>query len=150
MKISTRGRYGLRAMIDLAASGDGACVTLKSIAGRQGISENYLEQLISPLKKAGYVKSVRGSLGGYALNKPAAGISVGDILRILEGDMYPVGCLSDDAAGSCGKAGCGSCVTKPVWQKMYDSVNDVLESFSLADLARDYVHIQVKEGAGNG
>ena len=147
MRISTRGRYGLRAMIDLAArGGGGASVTLKSIAQRQGISENYLEQLISPLKKAGYVKSIRGSLGGYILNKSAGDISVGDILRILEGDMYPVECLSDETLGSCGKAGCESCVTKPVWQKMYDSINDVLQSFSLADLARDYTSNK-KEGA---
>ena len=150
MKITTRGRYGLRAMIDLAAREDGSSVTLKSVAERQGISENYLEQLISPLKRAGYVSSVRGALGGYSLNKPAADISVGDILRILEGDLYPVECLSDDAYNvTCGKTGCESCVTKPVWQKMYDCINDVLESFSLADLARDYTSSK-KEGVGNG
>jgi len=149
MKISTRGRYGLRAMVDLAANGDGGSVTLKSIAERQGIPENYLEQLISPLKKAGYVRSTRGALGGYALNKPAGEISVGDVLRALEGDMRPVECVSEEAAGSCGKAGCESCVTRPVWRKMYDSINNVLESFSLADLAGDYTQIQLKEGAIN-
>jgi Rrf2 family protein len=142
MKISTRGRYGLRALIDLAAHESESCVSLGSIAERQGISEHYLEQLIAPLKKSGYLKSVRGPQGGYILNKPAEEISVGDILRILEGPLYPVECLADDGdKGSCGGAGCDACVTKPIWEKLYSSVNDVLESYTLSDLAKAYQNI---------
>ncbi|MDR1542192.1 MAG: Rrf2 family transcriptional regulator [Clostridiales bacterium] len=141
MKISTRGRYGLRALIDLAAREGDACVSLGSIAERQGISEHYLEQLMAPLKKAGYLKSVRGAQGGYMLNKPAEEISVGDILRILEGPLYPVECLSDSEKASCGSGSCSTCVTKPLWEKLYSSVNDVLESYSLSDLAKAYQEI---------
>ena len=136
MKISTRGRYGLRAMADLASRHDGESVKLNAIAKRQGISEHYLEQLIASLKKAGYVKSVRGARGGYHLNMPPEEISVGDILRALEGPLYPVGCISEegDASSACGAADCVSCVAKPVWEKLYESMSDVVDSISLKDL----------------
>ncbi|MDR1640805.1 MAG: Rrf2 family transcriptional regulator [Clostridiales bacterium] len=141
MKISTRGRYGLRALIDIAAQEIGSCVPLCSIAQRQGLSEAYLEQLMSQLKKAGVVKSVRGAQGGYILNRAPEEISVGEILRVLEGPMYPVDCLSDTEKPSCGAASCSTCVTKPLWEKLYSSVNDVLESCSLKDLANAYLEI---------
>jgi Rrf2 family protein len=141
MKISTRGRYGLRALIDIAAQESGKCVSLCSIAQRQGISEPYLEQLMAALKKAGFVKSVRGPQGGYILNKTPEEISVGDILRILEGPMYPVDCLSDSDRSSCGGSDCSTCVTKPLWEKLYSSMTDVLESYSLRDLASAYQEI---------
>ncbi|MDR1558465.1 MAG: Rrf2 family transcriptional regulator [Clostridiales bacterium] len=138
MKISTRGRYGLRAVIDLA-SHDGECVSAGSIASRQGIPEHYLEHLLARMNKAGFVKSVRGLYGGYRLNRPAEQITVGEVLRALEGSMYPVECLSDTDAGSCGSGGCAGCVTKPVWEKLYDSINEVLESYTLSDLAGEPV-----------
>ena len=134
MKISTRGRYGLRAMADLASQDNEASVTLKSIAERQGISEHYLEQLAAVLKKAGFVKSVRGSKGGYHLVLPPEDISVGDILRALEGPLYPVECVSDAGDSTCGAAGCEGCVTKPVWEKIYSSLSGVVDSITLKDL----------------
>ncbi len=133
MKISTRGRYGLKAMVDIAAnSKDNTCVSLKSIAERTGISENYLEQLISPLKKAQLVKSTRGAQGGYILNKNAKDISVGDVLRAVEGPMELVECLSKSE--SCGTGNCDSCVTRDVWAKLSDSVSETANNISLAEL----------------
>lgn len=137
MKISTRGRYGLKAMIDLdTESIGGKCVCLKSIAERQGIPENYLEQIIAILKKSGFVKSIRGAQGGYILNKPSADITVGDILRALEGSLSPVNCVeSGDAA--CGTGDCDTCATKSVWGRIYESLNGVVDSITLEDLVRD-------------
>jgi Rrf2 family protein len=130
-------------LIDLAAHEEETCVTLGSIAERQGISVNYLEQLIAPLKKAGLVKSIRGAQGGYSLDKPAKDVSVGAILRILEGPFYPVDCMSDSSDNcACGAVGCELCVTKPVWEKLYANVNSALEAFTLSDLASDYRHLQ--------
>ena len=134
MKISSRGRYGLRALIDLASQDGEKCISVGSIAQRQGISVHYLEQLLAQLNKAGFVKSVRGLYGGYKLNRPAAEITVAEILRSLEGPMYPIDCLSDDAADLCGSGNCIGCATRPVWEKLYDSINEVLESYTLADL----------------
>ncbi len=135
MKISTRGRYGLKAMIDIASEGTGGrCVTLKSIAERQGIPENYLEQIVAILKKSGFLKSMRGASGGYILNTDPSKISVGDILRALEGSLSPVECL-ESADCSCGTADCGSCATKTVWGKIYERLNDVVDSISLSELA---------------
>lgn len=139
MKISTKGRYGLKAMVDLAVhSRDGNCISLKSIAERQGISENYLEQLMAALKRDGFVKSIRGAQGGYILNRQSEEISVGDILRTLEGPLYVVECLSDKGS-SCGKASCEKCVTKNVWEKLSNSLSEVVDSISLKQLAEDYV-----------
>ena len=133
MKISTRGRYGLKAMVDIALnSGENTCVSLKSIAERTGISENYLEQLISPLKKAQLVKSTRGAQGGYILNKNAENISVGDVLRAVEGPLELVECLSKSE--SCGTGDCESCITKGVWAKLSDSVSEAADNISLAEL----------------
>ena len=103
MKLSTKGRYGLRAMIDLAVYSEKEPVSIQSIADRQNISERYLEQLMASLKKEGLVKSIRGANGGYQLARPAIGISVGDILRALEGDLRAVTC---PANGEEGNGGC--------------------------------------------
>ena len=137
MKITTRGRYGLRALIDIAAHG-GECVTLKSIARRQGISEHYLEQLAVPLRKAGFVQSVRGAQGGYALRGDPADISIGDVLRALEGPLQLVDCLAVEGEGSCGSADCSTCCTKTVWQRMYNQLNDTMDSIKLQELVQDY------------
>ncbi len=138
MKISSRGRYGLRAMVDLAVHENDRCITLKSIAERQGISEHYLEQLIAALKKAGFVRSIRGAQGGYHLTSDPLTTTVGDILRALEGSLYPVECISENERTTCGNASCRTCVTKPVWEKLYETQNDVLDSISLQDLVNDY------------
>lgn len=139
MKISTRGRYGLLAIIDIALNQESGCVTLKSVAGRQGLSEHYLEQLVSPLKKAGLVRSIRGAQGGYVLNRSADEISMGDILRSLEKSLYPVDCLDDtDEKCACGVDNCSNCVTKPVWEQMYESFNSILDNTKLDKLVEDY------------
>lgn len=136
MKLSTKGRYGLKAMLDLAVHNSEGQVVLKNIAERQGISENYLEQLFSSLKKAGLVKSIRGSLGGYTLGDSPENISVGDILRALEGSLAPVDCVAEDQPPGCNR--CDSCVTRGVWQKMLDSINKVVDSTSLESLVVEY------------
>lgn len=139
LKVSTRGRYGLRALVDIASQEQGKSVKLKSIAERQSISENYLEQLIAVLKGAGLVKSIRGAFGGYSLNCDPKEVSVRSILELLEGSLYPVECLSNEEKLACGVGSCQNCVTKPVWEKMYKSVNDVLDGITLNDLVNDYV-----------
>ena len=93
-----------------------------------------MEQLIAALKKAGFVKSVRGSRGGYRLNYPPDEITVGAVLRALEGPLYPVGCVSDDGGAACGSALCDGCVTKPLWEKIYESLSGVVDTTTLSDL----------------
>ncbi|MDR1689043.1 MAG: Rrf2 family transcriptional regulator [Clostridiales bacterium] len=140
MKLSTRSRYGLRALVDLAAETKETdlSINIKTIASRQGISDFYLEQLFTPLKKSGFITSERGAKGGYRLNKNPEDITVGDILRSLEGDLSPVDCLSDTGA-TCGGSKCQSCVTKGVWEKLYAGINDVVDSITLKQLADDYL-----------
>ena len=138
MKISTRGRYGLTALVDIAACEPDECINIKNIARRQGLSAQYLEQLVSPLKKAGLIKSIRGAQGGYRLNRPAETISVGEALKVLEGSLYPVACVSGEHEQGCGSAGCDICVTKTVWERLYERLNDVLGSITLAELVSDY------------
>jgi Rrf2 family protein len=143
MKISTKGRYGLKAMLDLAVHNSEGQVVLKSIAERQGISENYLEQLFAVLKKAGLVKSLRGSQGGYALGASADSITVGSILRALEGSLSPVECVAEDSHNTCIRQDC--CVTKGLWEKIRDSINEVVDSTTLGSLAEEYKANQKKD-----
>lgn len=143
MKLSTKGRYGLKAMLDLAVHSSEGQVVLKSIAERQGISENYLEQLFASLKKQKLVKSIRGSQGGYTLGESPERISVGDILRALEGSMAPVDCVAENHATGCDRYDC--CVTKGIWLKIRDSINAVIDSTSLQDLVDDYRKSAVKD-----
>lgn len=131
MKISTKGRYATRIMLDLALHNTGQCIKVKDIAARQGISEKYLEQIISILNKAGYVKSVRGAQGGYRLAKAPEAYTVGMILRLTEGSMSPVPCLDEDAQ-ACGR--CDSCGTLPVWKKLHSAISQVIDSVTIADL----------------
>lgn len=137
MKLSTKGRYGVAAMYDLALHYGQGPISLKSVAIRQGISEHYLEQLMGTLRKANYVKSVRGAQGGYTLTKDPSAISVGDVIRIMEGPIAPVDCLLSDARDNeyCERA-C-ACVTRNVWAKVRDSISSVLDSITLADLCKD-------------
>ncbi|HHW28054.1 MAG TPA: Rrf2 family transcriptional regulator [Syntrophomonadaceae bacterium] len=135
MKLSTRGRYGLRAMLDIAINqGDGP-ITLHSISERQGISVGYLEQLMVPLKKEGLIRSVRGAQGGYLLAREPEKITVGDIIRALEGPIAPVACVSEDFPEECDRA--EGCVTRLVWAKVRDSIAEVLDSLTLADLIEE-------------
>lgn len=131
MKISTKGRYAVRVMLDLALHNTGECIKVKEIAARQGISEKYLEQIIAVLNKAGYVKSVRGAQGGYRIAKDPADYTVGMILRLTEGSLAPVACL-EEGADICER--CDTCETLEVWQELYDAVNKVVDGVTIADL----------------
>lgn len=131
MRISTKGRYALRLMLDLALHNTQTPVRIKEIAARQEISDKYLEQIISVLHKAGYVRSVRGPQGGYLLTRPAEEYTVGMILRLTEGSLAPVECL-DETTGGCEKS--ADCVTLLVYEKMNQAVNDVIDHITLADL----------------
>lgn len=121
----------MRIMIDLATHLEGAPVRVKDIAVRQDISEKYLEQIIAVFNKAGYVKSVRGALGGYLLTKTPKEYTVGMILRLAEGSIAPVSCV-EDATQECEKK--GACVSAMLWQKMNDAVNEVVDNTTLQDL----------------
>ncbi len=135
MKISTKGRYALRLMIDLAVNNTGAPVSLRDVADRQGISEKYLEQIIAMLNKAGMVRSVRGAGGGYLLSRKPEAYTAGDILRVTEGDLCPVDCVGANAT-PCDRM--DKCVTIEVWKRLYDAVNRVLDGITLAELTEMY------------
>lgn len=137
MKLSTKGKYGLRAFIDLAVWGEEEPVSLTSIAARQDISPNYLEQLMAKLKKAELVESVRGVNGGYRLARPADEISVGDVLRALEGELNPVECAAIDPGKDAHCAGSGTCVSKIVWKRINDSINNTVDSIYIGELVKE-------------
>ena len=131
MKISTKGRYALRLMIDLAMNSVGEPVSLKDVAKRLGISEKYLEQIISVLNRAGYVKSIRGAQGGYLLRRAPEEYTVGMILRLTEGSLAPVTCV-EDGDFPCERQ--ENCVTVILWKKINDAINSVVDSITLQDL----------------
>ena len=134
MKLSTRGRYGIHAMYDLAAYGGDGPVPIKAIAEREGVPEAYLEQLMAVLKRSGLVTSTRGAQGGYALARPADAISVGEVLRALEGGLNLVDCLTEE--DTCGKS-C-ECPSRIVYQKLRDGLNQMADSITLQDMIDDY------------
>jgi len=134
VKLSTKGRYGLRAMIEMAQSTVPGPITTHNIAQRQNIPERYLEQLMVPLRRAGLVKSVRGFQGGYMLIKNPQDITAGDIIRALEGPVAPVECVSEVNPEACERS--DNCLTRGLWLKMRDSIAEVLDSYTLADLAQ--------------
>ncbi len=131
MKISTKGRYALRLMLDLALNNTGEYITIKSIAARQNISEKYLEQIISLLNRAGYVKSIRGAQGGYRLARDPGEYTVGMILRLTEGSLAPVECV-DEETGNCNRN--NGCVTKEVWAELYVAICSVVDNITLQNL----------------
>lgn len=131
MKVSTKGRYALRLMIDLAQHGNDEYVSLKEISDRQEISIKYLEQIVSSLCKSDFVKSVRGPQGGYKLKKDPKDYTVGSILRITEGNLSPISCL-EDTPNQCAR--CGSCATVDFWQGLYRQINEYVDKFTLEDL----------------
>lgn len=134
MKISTKGRYALRTMIDLAMNDTGENISIKAIAARQEISTKYLEQIISTLNKAGYVKSERGANGGYRLTKKPEEYTVGMILRLTEGSLAITTCTQDEQ-NLCERYGC--CTTVKVWEKINKAISDVVDNITIADLAAD-------------
>lgn len=129
MKISTKGRYALRVMIDLAVNDKGDYVSLKDISNRQEVSLKYLEQIMAMLNKASYVKSTRGNNGGYRLAKSPEEYKVGDILRKTEGDLAPIACVNGE---ECGKR--ENCKTFKFWQGLDNVINEYVDSKTLADL----------------
>ncbi len=131
MKISTKGRYALRLMLDLATYNTGEPVSIRDIAKRQQISEKYLEQIIAVLNKAGFVRSVRGAQGGYVLKKDPKEYTVGMILRQTEGDLSPVSCIGDEGTPCERKE---TCVTVRIYEKINDAVNGVVDHITLSDL----------------
>lgn len=133
MIVSTKGRYALRVMIDLAEHRTDGYIPLKEIAARQDISEKYLEAIIKTLVRAKLVAGLRGKGGGYRLSKEPEQYTAGDIVRVAEGDLAPVACLTADAE-TCGRA--GQCRTLPMWKKLDRLVNDFLDSYTLAGLMK--------------
>ncbi|MCI9430676.1 MAG: Rrf2 family transcriptional regulator [Lachnospiraceae bacterium] len=131
MKISTKGRYAVRVMLDLATNNTGEYIKVKEIASRQEISEKYLEQIISVLNKAGYVKSIRGAQGGYKIARDPSNYTVGMILRLTEGSLNPVACL-DDEINECER--CDTCETLEVWKDLAKAINSVVDHVTVADL----------------
>ena len=131
MKISTKGRYAVRVMLDLAINNTGEYIKVKDIAARQEISEKYLEQIISVLNKAGYVRSVRGAQGGYKIARDPKEYTIGMILRLTEGSLNPVSCLDDDV-NECER--CDTCETLAVWKDLAKAINNVADGVTIADL----------------
>ncbi|WP_291573522.1 RrF2 family transcriptional regulator [Clostridium sp. UBA4548] len=141
MKLSTKGRYGVKAMVDLAINYGKEPVSIKSISERQKISEYYLEQLFSSLRKSGLIKSVRGANGGYILDKEPKDITVYEVLEVLEGPIEISNCLED---GSCNNIDC--CATRIVWKKIKESIDSVTTSITLQDIVDDYFNIAKLKG----
>ncbi len=132
MKISTKGRYALRVMIDLALNSNEKYVTAKEIATRQEISNKYLEQIIAMLNKAGYLETARGNAGGYQLARKPNEYRIGDILKATEGDLTPIDCLTEE--GKCKRQ--ESCKTYSFWKGLDDVINEYVNSKTLEDLIK--------------
>lgn len=132
MKISTKGRYALRVMIDLAINSNGKYISLKDIAKRQEISNKYLEQIIALLNKAGYLETARGNTGGYKLSNEPKEYKVGDILRATEGALSPIYCLMED--GKCNRQ--KKCKTYSFWKGLDNAINEYIDSKTLEDLIK--------------
>lgn len=131
MRISTKGRYALRLLLDMASQNTTQPIRIKDIAARQHISDKYLEQIVSILNKAGIVRSIRGPQGGYLLTKEPEKYTVGKVLRLTEGNLAPVSCLEDEVNECSFQDGCATLV---LWEKLNDAINDVVDNVTLADL----------------
>ena len=142
MKISTKGRYALRMLIDLAIHQNEGCVALKDIAERQDISKKYLEQIVPLLNKSGMLKTNRGYQGGYMLAKKTDEYTVGDILRVTEGSLAPVSCLEYDN-NECPRA--DECMTLYIWEGLYKTVSEYLDGITLQDI----IDRGIKNGSGD-
>lgn len=144
MKVSQKTEYGLRAMVVIAQlAGTERPVPLSAVADAEGIPEQFLDQIVMRLRKAGFVRSVRGVNGGYLLAKPPEDMSVGSIVRVLEGSLAPMGCITEDSVAT-GDIFCGrihACHTRNVWLRVMDAVNHTLDAISLADVMHDEVGV---------
>lgn len=136
MKISTKGRYGLEAIVDLAIHSSEGLVNLKSISERCGLPEAYILQIFLTLRRAGIVNSIRGAQGGYVLARSASEITVGEILTTLEGPLSPVACVNDGEEASCERY--GECMTRSFWEEIKVALNDVVDSITIEDLVNCY------------
>lgn len=141
MKLSTKGRYGVKAMVDLAINFGEEPVSIKSISERQSISEYYLEQLFSTLRRAELIKSIRGAQGGYILNRAPEEISIHEVIEVLEGPIEVSNCLEDEA---CNNIDC--CATRLLWKKIKDSIDSVTSSITLKDIVDDYNRMTLIKG----
>lgn len=131
MKISTKGRYALRIMVDLAVHDDGSYIRLKDISERQAITHKYMEQIMPLLTRSGYVKSYRGNNGGYMLARKPEEYTVGEILRTTEGSLSPIACI-ESTPNSCAHS--GQCSTLSFWEGLWKVINEYVDSVTLADL----------------
>ncbi|MCR4435702.1 MAG: Rrf2 family transcriptional regulator [Clostridiales bacterium] len=136
MKISTKGKYGLEALTDMAIYSSDGHVSLKSISKRQGISENYLEQIFSVLRKKGILESIRGAQGGYRFSRDLNEITVKQVLNVLEGPLAPVDCAVRDEKPACDHY--ETCATRVLWEKIADELEAVAASVTIADLVEKY------------
>ena len=142
MKLSTKGRYGVKAMVELAINYGGAPLSIKTISKRQNISEYYLEQLFSPLRKAKLINSIRGAQGGYILGREPKEIKISDIMYVLEGPIEIADCIEGVA---CDNIDC--CATRLLWTKIKNSIDEVMEGITLQDIVDDYNKIKEKNEA---
>lgn len=138
MKISMRGDYGVRAVIDLAANYGAGPVQSKDIAARQGVPESYLDQLLTVLRKAGLIRSIRGPQGGHMLARPPGELTMAKVVKALEGSLSPVECLESPAC-----EGVPDCAQREVWQRVQASVEDILNSVTIADLTEQQRSMKV-------
>ncbi|HEY5525029.1 MAG TPA: Rrf2 family transcriptional regulator [Clostridium sp.] len=139
MKLSTKGRYGVKAMVELAIHYGGNPISIKTISTRQNISECYLEQLFAPLRKAKLITSSRGAQGGYVLSKEPKDITVAQLIYILEGPIEIADCIEGSACDNI-----DFCATRLLWEKIKNSIDDVMESITLQDIVNDYKDIKFK------
>lgn len=137
MKLSTKGRYGVKAMVDLAMHYGDTPVSIKTISQRQNISEYYLEQLFSPLRKANLIKSIRGAQGGYVLNRAPEDITVADVMNVLEGPVEIAECIEGTDCDNV-----DFCATRLLWEKIKNSIDEVMKSITLQDIVDDYVRMK--------
>ncbi len=138
MKLSTRCRYGIHAMFDLAQNAGNGPQTIRAIAERQLVPEQYLEQIIGALRKEGLVVSVRGAQGGYMLSRPPSEISIGELVRLLEGPVLMADCIQD--ADACIRS--GQCPSRVVWSRLTDRINEVVDAITLQDMLEDHIRLQ--------
>lgn len=143
MKLSTKGRYGVRAMIDLALNYGDIPISIKSISERQNISEYYLEQLFAALRKAGLIKSIRGAQGGYLLSREPKDITIAEIIEILEGPVELSYCLTQ---GECENM--DFCTTRLLWVRIKESIENVTKTTTLQDMVDDYYKLNSCKGKG--
>jgi Rrf2 family protein len=145
MKLSTRAKYGVHAMLDLATNQGMGPQPIKLIAERQGVPEQYLEQLVAALRREGLVRSVRGAQGGYLLAKPPGEITMAELMRVLEGPIALSECLGNE---ECCEKAC-VCPTKRVWERLSQSIDEVLSNVSLADMLEDLTRLHAEREEAN-